>query len=495
MEEIIISTTHLRFAAGVCALSAGLLIGSGGGAIASADTAASGSGSQSQGAATPSQGTSSASQPAMTIADNLRKSLQDSLAGATSTMASLGKQNQPQSALTSSPKTDPKATDTSSSKTGSSTPAPDSTAATLNPTAATPDSTAVTPDATAATADSTATTPVTGSTTPVTGSTTPVTGSTTPVIGSTTPLTNSTTPATGATTPVTNSALSVSATPASNPLPPVSNPPTFATYPIVPVLQIVLPPVANIVATVANIAASVPGTLAALPYSPTPIADVIAAVQAMLTSVTDAVIPLAQVPSNLLTLFGTTAAANPVVIGTGGAFDARLLTAPGSPVVAPGGLPFQQLSPTSGPGGLPLFGNVDPRPALGAIATTGLSRELSLSGMTQLAPNAVSPADTRSFLEHAVSAVVVPASLTALAALALPGIGGLLIICCAGIRVGYRQAKAAFALRTAGIARFAGPGPLGVVRSGSLVALRRPRPSRVIRPAVSRATYLLDEAA
>jgi hypothetical protein len=215
----------------------------------------------------------------------------------------------------------------------------------------------------------------------------------------------------------------------------------------------------------------------------------------MLTSVTNAVIPLAQVPSNLYTLFGTTVEANPVVIGTGGAFDAGLLAAPGSPVVAPGGLQFPQVLPASGPGSLSLFGNVAPRPALGAIATTGLSHELSLSGMTQLAPKAVSPADTRSFLEHAVSAIVVPASLTALAALALPGIGGLLIICAAGMRLGYRQAKAAFALRTAGIASFAGPGPLGVVHSGSLVALRRPRPSRVVRPELSRATYLLDQAA
>jgi hypothetical protein len=215
----------------------------------------------------------------------------------------------------------------------------------------------------------------------------------------------------------------------------------------------------------------------------------------MLTSITAAVIPLAQVPADLYTLFGVTAEANPVVIGTGGAFDARLLAAPGSPLVAPGGLQFPQVLPASGPGSQSLFGNLPPRPALGAIASTGLSQELSLSGMTELAPKAVRPADTRSFLEHAVSAIVVPASLTALAALVLPGIGGLMIICAAGMRVGYRQAKAAFALRTAGIAHFAGPGPLGVVRSGSLVALRRPRPSRAARPEVSRTRYLLDQAA
>ncbi len=77
---------------------------------------------------------------------------------------------------------------------------------------------------------------------------------------------------------------------------------------------------------------------------------------------------------------------------------------------------------------------------------------------------------------------MLPVSLAALAALALPGAGGLTILTAAGVRVGYRQAKAGFAVRTAGIARFARPGavPLGVVRSGSLVVVR-PRALRVVR--------------
>ena len=56
------------------------------------------------------------------------------------------------------------------------------------------------------------------------------------------------------------------------------------------------------------------------------------------------------------------------------------------------------------------------------------------------------------------AAGVLPISLAALAALALPGAGGLTILTTAGVRVGYRQAKAGSAVRTAGIARFAGPG-------------------------------------
>ena len=94
------------------------------------------------------------------------------------------------------------------------------------------------------------------------------------------------------------------------------------------------------------------------------------------------------------------------------------------------------------------------------------------------------------------AAGVLPISLAALAALALPGAGGLMILTAAGVRVGYRQAKAGFVLRTAGIARFAGPGavPLGVVRSGSLVVVR-PRALRVVRPGALSAGCLLDKVA
>ena len=94
------------------------------------------------------------------------------------------------------------------------------------------------------------------------------------------------------------------------------------------------------------------------------------------------------------------------------------------------------------------------------------------------------------------AAGVLPISLAALAALALPGAGGLMILTAAGVRVGYRQAKAGFAVQTAGIARFARPGavPLGVVRSGSVVVIR-PRAVRVVRPGALSAGCLLDEAA
>jgi hypothetical protein len=70
--------------------------------------------------------------------------------------------------------------------------------------------------------------------------------------------------------------------------------------------------------------------------------------------------------------------------------------------------------------------------------------------------------------------VVVPASLSAMVAVTLPGIGGLLIVCAAGVRLGYRQAKPGRALQATAMARFAGSGVLGVARCGSPVLKIRP---------------------
>ena len=114
--------------------------------------------------------------------------------------------------------------------------------------------------------------------------------------------------------------------------------------------------------------------------------------------------------------------------------------------------------------------------------------------MAPPAPNGAIPMGVRSFLRHALHDLPVAVSVAALAAVALPGVGGLVILTLAGVRIGYRQAKAGFVLRTAGIARFAGPGPLGVVRSGSLVVVR-PRGLRVVRPGALSAGYLLEKVA
>ena len=149
-------------------------------------------------------------------------------------------------------------------------------------------------------------------------------------------------------------------------------------------------------------------------------------------------------------------------------------------------------------GAASLFGATTPPLAptgaisMGAQSLVQHADELLLPGsVSVLAPGALPGAAGLSVL---TAAGVLPLSLAALAALALPGVGGLVILTGAGVRVGYRQAKAGFVVRTAGIARFAGPGPLGVVRSGSLVVVRQ-RTLRVVRPGALSAGCLVDKVA
>ena len=236
----------------------------------------------------------------------------------------------------------------------------------------------------------------------------------------------------------------------------------------------------------------VQATLAALQTSRTPVTDFIN----MLSAMADAGAALAQMPNDLSTLLGIPP--SPSLIGGGGALDTAARATKDAPLFGPQTSRRPQMPVVAKEA--PLFGTVVHPSNVGGVATSGLNQPLSLSGLAPV-PAGVSPA-TRSFLDNVVSSVLVPASLTALAAIAVPGLGGLLIVCAAGVRIGYRQAKAAFAVRVAGIARFAGPGPLGVVRSGSLITLHpriarvdRPRAASAFRTKTARATPQLEKVA
>ena len=78
-------------------------------------------------------------------------------------------------------------------------------------------------------------------------------------------------------------------------------------------------------------------------------------------------------------------------------------------------------------------------------------------------------------------------SVTELALAALPGLVGLLFFFASGVGLGRRQARFGFALQSTGAMRFAAPGPLGVVRSGSQIAVRVRGASRAHLTAVSHA--------
>lgn len=73
-------------------------------------------------------------------------------------------------------------------------------------------------------------------------------------------------------------------------------------------------------------------------------------------------------------------------------------------------------------------------------------------------------------------------SVTELALAALPGLVGLLFFFASGVGLGRRQARFGFALQSTGAIRFAARGPLGVVRSGSLVSVRVRGASDTSRP-------------
>jgi len=242
-----------------------------------------------------------------------------------------------------------------------------------------------------------------------------------------------------------------------------------------------------------------------------PMSDVIALIQDMLPSVAGAVVPVTQLQSELASfLFGITGV-EPVVDARGGIDSAALSGAvhawvaselprrwafagiPDMPVadIATGVAPLGGIA-ASISAAMTQLGEASSLPGLAQSLFQPASSELPLTGTGSLSgPAAPSGVAGLTILD---ATGVLPISLAALAALALPGAGGLTILTAAGVRVGYRQAKAGSTVRAAGIARFAGPGPLGVVHSGSLIVVR-PRALRVARPRELSAECLLDKVA
>lgn len=215
---------------------------------------------------------------------------------------------------------------------------------------------------------------------------------------------------------------------------------------------------------------ALPALLATLPTSTNPVGDVLATVQSVLTSVGESVTTITEIPGDLSTLLGFPATSTPPVAAVGGSADVLRAT---GPAATPMDLLPVLLAPApAAPAVVTPAAPVAAPPAFAGTASVGLSQELSRT--EPLALHGVSSTgSTASVLERAVSKMLVPVSIAALAALALPGLGGLLVVSGVGVRIGYRQAKANFVMQASGIARFAGPGPLGVVRSGSFIALSK----------------------
>jgi hypothetical protein len=212
----------------------------------------------------------------------------------------------------------------------------------------------------------------------------------------------------------------------------------------------------------------------------------------MLTSVNDVAVSLVHLPTDFASML-IPYALNPTspTVPVGAATSEAAPAAIAGPVAA-------QPSPPSASVPFwvaPVLGNNPEPTTVRAVETTFLSHEVSIPTTAPPATTVSDESGLLPFLEHTLGEVLAPISLMALIAVVVPGVCGLLLISGVGVRIGYRQAKAGLALRASGIARFAGPGPLGVVGSGGLVALRRPRPVRVLRPQASPIARILQDTA
>ena len=153
--------------------------------------------------------------------------------------------------------------------------------------------------------------------------------------------------------------------------------------------------------------------------------DVIAPGQYIPTSVVGAVVPLTQLPSDLSSFLSGIAGVVPEEDGSGLIHGAGLAAAAGGSGVsqAPVVLPFAGV------------GNAT------RVATTLdvilLGRASALSGMAAQAPSSAFPMVTESFFPNRFDELLLISSLWALAAVALPGIGGFVILTVVGVRIQY----------------------------------------------------------
>ena len=216
--------------------------------------------------------------------------------------------------------------------------------------------------------------------------------------------------------------------------------------------------------------------------SAAPASDIVTALAHLFIALTDDNISVIEIPDKLLSFLGlspmadgTTVSMNAGGIGgsllAGGLYSAVRSQLASSPALQ-GGWP-EMLLALGRSGGLSSPGVVHLTP--GGVGASGMAEQHSVGLKATLAGGLV-PDLVRSVIQYTVDAFLAPLSLVILAALASPGVAGLLLLSAAGMFVGYRQARAASMLRAVGIARFVKSGPLGVVRSGSLVAVH-PRTS------------------
>ena len=228
--------------------------------------------------------------------------------------------------------------------------------------------------------------------------------------------------------------------------------------------------VTNVVTSVATAGASVPALLLSVPMSPTPVSDVITSLEKMLTSVGYSAVPLMLLPADYAAVF---IAGWDALAGIAGYPDIGLASSAGL---------LRLLQPSQLTSTAPVFtanGSTAETAGVSALIATPLNQRFMPAGA--VVDTAQSTDTGGLFPKGTVTAVVISVSLLALFLAALPGLGGLAVFSATGVRIGYRQAAAGLAVRSTQLARFAPTGPIGVVRSDSLIVMRRRTP-RHVRP-------------
>jgi hypothetical protein len=263
----------------------------------------------------------------------------------------------------------------------------------------------------------------------------------------------------------------------------------------------VVQPVTNAAASVESPASSTPPPAAPPVVGVAAANDVIKALAYFFIVLAPDGVPYIKIPNNLLSLLGIPPMGEaPTVALTAGGIGGSLLAGGlytaariqlASSLSVPTGWPGMLIAPGDSAALASARAAAHPTPE--GVGASGAVEQHPV-GIKAVLAGGILPEQVRSILQHTVDAVLAPLSMLALAALASPGVVGLLLLSAAGMFVGYRQAKAASMLRAVGIARFVKAGPLGVVRSGGLIALHA-RPATAARPASRRTRGVLETVA
>jgi hypothetical protein len=198
----------------------------------------------------------------------------------------------------------------------------------------------------------------------------------------------------------------------------------------------VAPPVTDAVAAPVPDAVVAPVTDAVAPVTTVlaPASDVIAPGHDTLTLVAGAVVPLTQLPSDLSHFMLGIAGVAPAGDGSGGVDGTAPSAAAGASVAPqlPRGPPVAHIS------GVPGADNATRVARLDVIL---LGRASALSGLAPRTSNGASLIGAESSFRNAFDEFLLVASLWMLAAVALPGLGGLVILTVVGVRIQYGSLK------------------------------------------------------